>query len=1378
MRHPPAASVRRRLFVHALAIAALALVLRPYVRAERATRAALGGADRYLTAVSTDKPLYRPGEKVRVRGVILNAFDRTPLREAAVPLIEIKGPKGETVASGNSTSDGGVWAFAWPVPEAQAGGEYTIRATYPWNGHAPAERKFDVRVFRAPRLKSQIVFLRDGYGPGDKVTATLEVTRAEGGAPAGAKVTATARVDGGEVARVPASVDERGRCSVSFVLPAVMARGEGALSFAIEDGGVVETAAKTIPILLQTLDLSLAPEGGELVAGVATRVYFEARTPARKPADIAGVIVDQKGGVVARFRSEHEGRGRFDLTPAAGARYTLRVEQPAGIKTTWPLPNPVDGGVALRAGADLTAAGASVKLLLASARGQKVKVTLSHREEEISSTVVTLQAGRPPAEVWLASPGAEGVLTATVWDQRGTPVAERLIYRAPARNLKIDLRTDKPSYLPGDTVKLTARATRDGQPVAALLGLTVTDDAVLEMIEKREQAPSLPVMVLLEPEVRELADAEIYLDPKNPKAPLALDLLLGTQGWRRFAVMNVAQLIERYGDDARRALALRIQARVEKARARALMEDDQMNGAMVFGGIRKGAGLPMMMPAPAGAPAIAIAIAVPAPPPAPPKHPVASQAAVEPVRQELDRAIERRELAAADHAVFAKRKMRPEAARQDLVVVREYAHAVRPGRLPTDRLDFTETLFWQAAARTDAKTGEVTVSFGLNDSVTSFKAFANGFDAAGALGAATATIRSVQPFYVEPKLPLEVTAGDTIQLPVSLINGTDDTLRASVKASAEGGLRLAPLPRLELLPHQRARQLLEIGVGAAQEHAALTLRATAGAYADTVTRQLAVRPNGFPFRESFAGLTAAGGVVAHTLRIPAGLVPGSLKTSLAVYPTPLANMTQALARLIQEPNGCFEQTSSTTYPLTMAQQYFTSHTGVDPKLVAAAQEKLDAGYKRLVGFECSQHGYEWFGENPGHEALTAYGLLHFTDMAKVRPVDQVMIARSRDWLLAQRDGQGGFTRKRRALHSWVEDRDSSNGYILWALLESGQRGLEREIGAFKTAAAASPNSYVAALGANVMAMAGDAAAAHQLMERLATRQDHAGLVQGATTSIVGSGGESLAIETTALATLAWLREPAFAGAVERAMKYLAESCQDGRYGSTQSTVLALRAIVAYDHAHARPKAPGRVSVLVDGQPIGAAVAFDRATQGAIQLPDIASRLTAGAHRIEVKMEGGSPMPYSVGVEYSARTPDSAKACQVGLTVKLSRTTIPEGELVEADVAIANRSAGPVPTPVAIIGLPGGLEPRHDQLKELVKKGLIDAYEVLGRDVVLYWRGLEAGQKVAVPLSLVASVPGRYTGAASRAYLYYTDEQKIWVGGLQATITPASGRAPL
>jgi hypothetical protein len=113
--------------------------------------------------------------------------------------------------------------------------------------------------------------------------------------------------------------------------------------------------------------------------------------------------------------------------------------------------------------------------------------------------------------------------------------------------------------------------------------------------------------------------------------------------------------------------------------------------------------------------------------------------------------------------------------------------------------------------------------------------------------------------------------------------------------------------------------------------------------------------------------------------------------------------------------------------------------------------------------------------------------------------------------------------------------------------------------------------------------------------------------------------------------------------------------------------------------------------------------------------------------------------------------------------------VAEGEIVEAVATVANLSQEPTPMAVAIIGLPGGLEPRHDQLKELVKRGTIAAYEVLGREVVLYWRSLEAQQKLEVPLSLIAAVPGSYTGPASRAYLYYTDEHKQWVEGLRVSI---------
>ncbi|WP_272491329.1 alpha-2-macroglobulin family protein, partial [Corallococcus exercitus] len=735
----------------------------------------------------------------------------------------------------------------------------------------------------------------------------------------------------------------------------------------------------------------------------------------------------------------------------------------------------------------------------------------------------------------------------------------------------------------------------------------------------------------------------------------------------------------------------------------------------------------------------------------------------------------------AGKAFRAKKDMRfddKQVLQGQLLYLREFAHTARPNRKAGDRVDFAETLYWNAGVRTDARTGEARVSFAMSDSVTTFKAFAGAVGGDGALGSAVAELESVQPFYAEPKLPLEVTSGDVVRLPVALVNGTQARLSgAGVKVELKGDVKVSGGPTLDLASQARARQLFSLEIGQEARPVDVKLTASAGEYTDVVTRTLSIKPRGFPGRVSFGGLLSAKGPAAHRVVLPQGLVPGSVRTSIAVYPGPLANMTESLARLIQEPSGCFEQTSSTTYPMTMAQQYFQTHTGVSPELVASAREKLERGYQRLVGYETSEKGYEWFGQSPGHEALTAFGLLHFTDMRQVREVDTAMLERTREWLLQQRDGQGGFNRKRRALHVWVEDADTSNAYILWTLLESAAqpasqaKELSREVASLKAAAAKSPNSYVVALAANALALAGDTAEARTLMGRLAASQGQGGVVGGATQSIVGSSGETLNIETTALAVLAWMRDPAYMGNVERAMKFLAESSDGGRYGATQSTVLALRAIIAYDKARASKLTPGLVRVYVDGRAVGEPVRFDGSTQEALKLPDVSALLGAGERRVELRMEGGAELPYSVEVTYNSVTPDSSKDTAVTLEVALAKTALTEGEPTEARVVVANRTGQRLPTAVAIFGVPGGLEVRHDQLKELVKRQVVDAYEVLGRDVVLYWRGMEPHKRIDVPLSLVAAVPGTYTGPSSRAYLYYADEHKTWSEGVKVTIAP-------
>ncbi len=1369
----------------------------------------LGGAERYSTYVSTSKQVYKPGETMFTRVLMLHHASHKPASQQPAAFVEIKGPKGDVVAAGATRVEDGAAGFSWTIPAEQSGGEYTLKVTHGSTGNPPAERKFEIRAYRAPRLKTQIKFIRDGYGPGDEVAARLEVFRAEGGAPAGANVTVIARVDGAEVHRGKTTVDTKGNCLARFTLPAAIQRGEGTLAMVIEDGGVVETASKTIPILLQTVDLKMYPEGGDLVAGLENRVYFEAFTPAKKPADLAGVVVSKNGKEVATFKSEHEGRGRFVFTPQKGESYELKITQPAGIATRYPLPDAKESGVVLTSLSDTANEKGMLFFNVTATESGKYDFWISRREMQETSTRLDLKAGET-FRMPMPTGDFDGVMRATIRTTQGQPLAERLVFVPPREQVKIEIEADAKQYTPGGRAKLKIRTTTaDGKPVSAVVGLNVTDDSVLEMIDRREQSPSLPVMVLLEDEVQDLADAHVYLDPNNEKAPLAVDLLLGVQGWRRFAYFKLDKFIATHGDDARRALAFRRTTwrELEKFNKKRRFFNN-LNGAIKapqaeadFGRVEQKAAAPA--PAmPKGEAAVA-GKNVPGAGQQQGQAGDGQEAPEEDRRQgredagNKDAAPQRRladekPRAAAKRPAFAQDELqealrqadreedaeefRLEAAsrvrRDDFVAVRVYAHEVRAGRQAGERVDFTETLFWHAGLKTDAK-GEATVEFGLNDSVTSFKVQADAFSAAGALGAGSVKIESVEPFYLEPKLPLEVTAGDQVDLPVAVVNATDAALaggQLTVTAGPEFQLATGQLP-VTLAAGERGRKLVRLTAQPHNGPAALTLRGSAGPYSDSVTRSVTVVPRGFPIEDGRGGLISPGDMVTQEITVPEDYVAGSMKSRVVVYPTPLASMNEALARLIREPYGCFEQTSSSTYPLVMAQQYFKSHQGVDPAMIERSAALLDKGYNRLIGFECKSGGFEWFGADPGHDALTAYGLLEFTDMAKVSHVDTAMLDRTRKWLLSQRDGKGGYKRQTHTLHTWLAEPEVQYTYDTWALLEAGvDADMSREVKWVRDTAEKTQNTYVMALAANVLGRAGDKDGENHMLDKLAGKQQEDGSLSGATVSVVGSGGDALKVETTALAVSAWLNNPSYAANVEKSIQFLAETCKAGRFGSTQSTVLALRAIVAYDASRAKPKAPGTLQLLVDGEPVGKPIAFTADTKGAIELPAIDTLLSPGSHKVQVQMTGGSQMPYSIAVDYHREQPETSEACKLHMQVKLTETKLIEGGATEAMVTVVNRTNEDLPTPTAIIGIPGGLEVRHDQLKELVKSGKIAAYEVLGREVVLYWRTLAKEERTSFPLSLVAAIPGKYTAPASRAYLYYTDEHKHWTPALTAEIT--------
>ncbi|HJT78560.1 MAG TPA: alpha-2-macroglobulin family protein, partial [Gemmataceae bacterium] len=679
-------------------------------------------------------------------------------------------------------------------------------------------------------------------------------------------------------------------------------------------------------------------------------------------------------------------------------------------------------------------------------------------------------------------------------------------------------------------------------------------------------------------------------------------------------------------------------------------------------------------------------------------------------------------------------------------VVREYAHVRQPGATPDQRTDFAETLCWQPALVLPDGKGEV--SFDLSDSVTTFEVAAMGHTLDGRIGSVTATLASRLPFALAPKVPVEVTSGDRIDIPVSVSNTTAGPRDVRLHVTTKGlALRDGGKDSLQLtVPAEgRVRRVLHFQPSTVEGEASLELTGEAKPFAaDSIRRTFAVVPEGFPILAAHSDVLEK--VLQQEVVLPGTWVRGTLKLRADVYPSTLADLQKGLEALLREPGGCFEQTSSSNYPNVLTLDYLKETDQAKPEVEQHALAMLDHGYHILTGYECpydnqGRHGYEWFGAaNMGHEALTAYGLMEFRDMAKVYKVDPAMLERTRKFLMDQRDGQGGFKRNPRALDSFGRaPQDITNAYIVWALTESGKEDdVSRELNALAEQAKTSKDAYFLALVANSLLNRDRANEGVALLKKIADAQKPDGHLDAERMSITGSGGRDLEIETTALAVLGWLKanRPAeFTVPLQKAVRWIGgQRGGYGGFGSTQSTILALKALIGYAKANKKTAQAGELRLFVNDVQV-AQKSFAAGVQDAVtvELPAPEQHLHAGKNRVRVEITGDKNVfPCTVSWSYHTLQPPSAEGAPVRLSTKLDRQEADEGDTLHMTVTVENTQAKGQGMAVAVVGLPAGLSLPEDlkQLKQHAElrnhgteRGLISYFETRGRELVLYWRDL-------------------------------------------------------
>jgi len=463
-----------------------------------------------------------------------------------------------------------------------------------------------------------------------------------------------------------------------------------------------------------------------------------------------------------------------------------------------------------------------------------------------------------------------------------------------------------------------------------------------------------------------------------------------------------------------------------------------------------------------------------------------------------------------------------------------------------------------------------------------------------------------------------------------------------------------------------------------------------------------------------------------------------------------------------------------TYPNVLVLDYIKSSGQATPELQLQAERYISLGYQRLLTFETSGGGFSLYGRGGGDIFLSAYGLMEIHDMSRVYPVDEALIERTARWLLAQQGSDGAWQSGDRRASGAL----ATTAYVTWALVEAGyggERGVERAIAYLEEHAPQAQDPYELALTANALAAHDSISDATQrLLNRLAglrVADQDAVYWPTSAQSFMGAAGQSASVETTALATYAFLRARAYPDLVQGALTFLVRAKDSwGTWSTTQATILSLKTLLlATTAGSADAGGEGSVQVILNGRE-AQSVEITAQNSDVVHLLVFDDAVRPGDNdlRLEVHAESGDKlnlMYQATAVYYLPwqYVPDEEMGGEaISIEVAYDRTDMAVDDTVRADVWVRLNQPGTARMVILDLGIPPGFEVLTEDLNTLIAQTAgqhtqVERYELTGRQIILYLSNLSSEASLRFGYRLRAKFPLRAKTASYRVYDYYNPD---------------------
>ncbi|MGB8510991.1 MAG: MG2 domain-containing protein [Pyrinomonadaceae bacterium] len=498
---------------------------------------------------------------------------------------------------------------------------------------------------------------------------------------------------------------------------------------------------------------------------------------------------------------------------------------------------------------------------------------------------------------------------------------------------------------------------------------------------------------------------------------------------------------------------------------------------------------------------------------------------------------------------------------------------------PKVRKLFKDTAFWQPSIVTGAD-GKANVKVELPDNLTTWRATARAVTADTRVGTAVEKVVERKDVIIRVASPRFLTAGDTVTLSGIVHNylKADKTTKITIDV---GGARLLDSPEQTVTIPSQGEYRVNWRVNApASGELKILAKALTDTESDALETSIAIVPRGLKVtRAESTTISDDDAEKTFTYNLPANADPNARTLRVEVAPSIAGTLFGALDYLTSFPYGCTEQTMSSFLPNVIVTQALQNVRTATIKDTNDITRKVNKGLRRLYSYQHGDGGWGWWKDDPTDAFMSAYVVDGLAQAKRANfEIDETRLERGREKLKAMIEQ--GKTEDGDAIDA------ESRAYMIYAFAESGAGGERYLDNLFNTRAGLQP--YGRALLALSLKERGDVKRAGVVaseIERTASANEH-DAHWASRRKAMHDIEEADDVEATALSVKALARISPQSELLPKAARWLVTSRRHGYYWlSTKETAFAIFGLTDYLKVSKELDPDYSVEVYVNGEQV-------------------------------------------------------------------------------------------------------------------------------------------------------------------------------------------------